>query len=68
MSILPKSNLSRDILLGKDQTIEFEDFLSGKKSQEHISLFNIIVDRSEAIEQPFSSLAEVELMGFAKAL
>jgi proteasome maturation protein len=30
MPVLPSSNLHLDILTGKDETIDFEDFLNGK--------------------------------------
>eukprot|EP00158_Paraphelidium_tribonemae_P001237 Partr_v1_DN24149_c0_g1_i3_m70946 putative Proteasome maturation protein len=55
LSVLPQSHLSRDILLGRDESIDFEDFMSP-------------VHKSELIEMPIHSLAEVELMGLKKAL
>lgn len=33
VSMLPQSNLGLDILLGKDETIDFEDFLNGMEKR-----------------------------------
>ena len=31
MPVLPSSNVHLDVLMGKDETIDFEDFLNGEK-------------------------------------
>jgi hypothetical protein len=44
MAAIPSSNLHLDILMGKDETIDYEDFLNGNVYQKGIeSIYKLIV-------------------------
>ena len=67
LSVLPRSNLSEDILTGRDSMIDFDDFLYPTAS----AVLPVLPRKKQArmgADVDIHSLAHVELLGVSKPL